>query len=272
MKINDNKIVDGLTPDGSYQDRVDVQGQERAGTGITADTFNQIIREFQDNYIAKAGIIPLSDDLGQLYKATQYFINQSLLPAVASLEQKLIDTRSLRIGEIGAWAGTLDTIPENAYLCDDSLCLITDHQILFNRIGHSWANGRTPPEGYFYIPDGRGGVLKGAGQSNKYGTYTQVDGTVIDLNEDRGEVGSYQNTAIRNITGETNLSTETGSVALLTQIGVIKGSATGGATARSTGSVALNDILHIDASLVVPVGDTNRDNNLAVNWIIYYKA
>ena len=263
MKINDNKIVDGLMPDGSYQDRVDVQGQERAGTGITANTFNQIIREFQDNYIAKAGIIPLSDDLGQLYKATQYFINQSLLPAVASLEQKLIDTRALRIGEIAPWAGTLDTIPYNAYLCDDALCLIEDHQLCFKAIRHSWANGRIPPDGYFYLPHGNGAVLKGIGQStaDKFPPYKGKP-----LTENRIITKRYQATASERIyavwdAGNGNVFSTSGAADRIMRNNAWVGSLEGG-----------YGVAVLDSSLTNPTGETNRDNNLAVYWIIFYKA
>ena len=256
MKINDNKIVDGLMPDGSYQDRVDVQGQERAGTGIMANTFNQIIREFQDNYILKAGLIPLSDDLGQLYKATQYFINQSLEPAVASLEQKLIDTRALRIGEMSPWAGTIETIPINAYYCDGALALIEDHQLCFKAIGHSWSNGKTAPTGYFYLPDGRGVVLKGAGQSEGY-TY----------NEDRGIVGSKQNTAIKRLLGYWDyILTHTSS----SSSGVLKHTVMSEAYSGITsGDGIWSNTINLDSDFMYPSGETNRDNNIAVNWIIF---
>lgn len=272
MKINDNKIVDGLTPDGSYQDRVDVQGQERAGTGITADIFNQIIREFQDNYIVKAGLIPSSDDLDQFYEATQHFINQSLLPALLSLNNKIassilnfqeeiFNTRSLRIGEITAWAGPTETIPNNAYLCDDSLLLITDHQALFNAIGHSWKHNRTPPSGYFYLPDGRAGVAKGAGASPS-SKYSKI--------ENRGLVGTYQHTAIINITGSSKYGLYGESYTAINS-GALK-VVSGGKSKASSSGWSGNLKLVLDASLVVPTSTTNRDNNFAVNWIIYYKA
>ena len=269
MKINDNKIVDGLMPDGSYQDRVDVQGQERAGTGIKADTFNQIIREFQDNYILKAGIIPLSDDLGQLYKATQYFINQSLEPAVASLEQKLIDTRALRIGEIAPWAGTIETIPYNAYLCDDALCLIEDHQLCFKAIGHSWANGRIPPKGYFYLPDGRAGVLKGIGQStaDKYPDYVKPDGSGnLSLTENRDVNKRYQSTAGIKTEGLSSTRSLENYVS-----GIYYGTWTSSNAYAQAGTNASYSISS-DTSRTTPTGKTFSDNNLAVYWIIFYKA
>ncbi len=257
MKINDNKIVDGLMPDGSYQDRVDVQGQERAGTGIMANTFNQIIREFQDNYILKAGIIPLSDDLGQLYKATQYFINQSLEPAVASLsseiaslQEEILATRALRIGEIAPWAGTIDTIPENAYLCDGALALIEDHQLCFKRIGHSWSNEKTAPSGYFYLPDGRGVGLIGAGTSVGF-----------NINSTRPICGTREQTGIINITGRLEGGYSN------TRAGAFKLYGNGSGLGSGTGFY--RKVFSFDTSLVVPKADTNRDNSIAVNWIIY---
>jgi len=281
MKINDNKIVDGLTPDGSYQDRIEVPGQERAGTGIPADTFNQIIREFQENYIVKAGLTPSSEDLDQFYEATKHFVSKWLETDLSSLSEKIesndtdinnlmkeiLGTRSLRVGEITAWAGLVDTIPNNAYLCDDTLLLIADHQALFNAIEHSWRNGRTPTEGYFYLPDGRGGVLKGAGSSSasKYPNYYQSGySRYISIVENRGLAGTYQSTAIVNIKGETRMRAS--------RYGVGEGAFE---ITNQSGDVAekpFSQGLVLNTSRVAPAGATNRDNNLAVNWIIFYKA
>lgn len=135
-----------------------------------------------------------------------------------------------RTGEIVAWAGNLETIPKNALLCDGREISRNYYMNVFNKLGVIW----------------------GAGTSTKF-TY----------NDSRGSVGTYQGTAVRNITGYFDC-------------GEVYVGTVGGAFYRQhRGYMGLNasdrDNYRTDfnASRVVPTGQTNRDNNLAVHWIIF---
>ena len=76
MKIN-NLDIPGIGSDGRYIDKDTTPGQEKPGTLVTSQVFNQLILELQDNFIQKAGITPSKDVVTQIYDAVMYFINTS---------------------------------------------------------------------------------------------------------------------------------------------------------------------------------------------------
>ena len=161
-----------------------------------------------------------------------------------------------RIGMIDDYAGNINKLPQSYMICDGrEVSRAGIYAKLFDKVGTIWGagNGSTT----FNLPDGRGGVSKGAGTSAKYHPY----------NENRGNVGSYQSTAIRNITGF-----------FAKQASSLDGSNNAGGAFRfnakkvdgvGNGTVLLNGDISFDASRTVPVGQTNRDNNFAVIKVIY---
>lgn len=171
-------------------------------------------------------------------------------------------------GIIEAFAGQASALPPSTLYCDGREVSRITYARLFQRIGVAWGAGNGTST--FNLPDGRGGVLKGAGQSSKYGTYTQADGTVASLEENRGAVGTYQSTAIRNIEGQMNrISTyyfSTSPYASKACSATILEYAGGRATGASSKYLEIS----FNTSRVVPTGETNRDNNLAVHFIIFY--
>lgn len=166
-----------------------------------------------------------------------------------------IKTNIVRTGEIVAWAGEANTIPTGALLCDGRTISRTTYVNLFNKIGSIWGVGDGGTT--FNIPDGLNGVLKGAGgPSDKY-----------IKSENRGKVGSYQDTAIINITGYFGAN---GYRLFGSNIGgAFYGEGNIGDSGFKTGNPESFYQVIFDPSRVVNTGTTNCDNNLAVHWIIF---
>ena len=161
-----------------------------------------------------------------------------------------------RIGMIDDYAGNINKLPQSYMICDGrEVSRAGKYAKLFDKVGTIWGagNGSTT----FNLPDGRGAVSKGAGSSNKYAH-----------NENRGEVGSYQNTAIRNITGTFFINANQ-QIDIITS-GVFSSAGASAGHIDATSSYSVNaSTATFDASKMVPVGATNRDNNFAVIKVIY---
>lgn len=272
MKINDSKIVDGLSPDGSYQDRIDVSGQERAGTEITASVFNQIIKEIQENYILKAGINPDSDDLGQFYKATEYFVSKWLDPVLSRITSNDTDINSLR------WAVPNPIILEKKMIFSNLPEIETPHGDYFLLNGQTidislYPEARTALINMGFIgstaelinlADYRGMYprMAGVGATGETGNRTKKWAAG---NTNYNSVGTVQSDAIKNITGyfssnapnryEHSISGVFHSVYNLSR----------GGTSVSNGVYGIG----FNASRVVPTAATNHPHNFTTNFYIY---
>ena len=250
MKLNSLDIP-GIGANGKYVDKNNTPGQERAGTLIKSLLPNQLIDEFQVNFIEAAGLVPSDTDTGQIKKAFDFFINNlnmEFSDKISFLEEQMSASLS---GNIFAFAGDVENIPSNAFLADGRELSRITYARLFNKIGTLWGAGDGLTT--FNIPDGRGGVLKGAGQSSGY-----------QHNEDRGKVGSRQNTAIINITGNVIIRQIVGDAA---PTGVFANNTITGIYSLGGGQAPY--VHNFDASRVVNTGKTNRDNNIAVNHVIF---
>lgn len=173
---------------------------------------------------------------------------------------KITNPPSGRIGEIVAFACSKN-LPENTLPCDGCLVKISEYPELFAVIGTTWGGDIT----HFNLPDGRAGVLKGVGESTKY------KDEHYDCNEKREPVGTYQQTAIRDIKGSfyaysVNRDLFSGSFYRRDW-----GPWASNITSRKEHNVNGEQTVAFAASKVVPTGNTNRDNNLAVQWVIYYR-
>lgn len=168
-----------------------------------------------------------------------------------------------------AWAGFHSSIPEGTLLCDGrSFNREGDYSDLFAVIGTAWGKG-TSSDSTFNIPDGQGGIPKGVGCSDKYnkGKHYKEDAD----NKSR-DVGSYQETAIRNIEGQFSAPApgmyhEYVGGAFMATGGVKVGDNYRGGQSTPDGEYGVI----FDVSREVPTGSSNRDNNFGINWIIYYK-
>ena len=172
-------------------------------------------------------------------------------------------------GNIAPFAGPAENIPDGWMLCDGRELSRTEYQRLYDVIGVAWGTGDGATT--FNIPDLRGMFLRGV--SGEVSIYHDVDADTRLANAYGGNsgnnVGSFQDDAIRNITGACGTFggesrgdlPDTG--ALWRELGVNKntGSDGNGFGIRS---------VKIDASRVVPVASDNRPKNVYVNYIIKY--
>lgn len=168
-------------------------------------------------------------------------------------------------GMIVPFGGPVENIPAGWMLCDGTAVSRTEYSNLYNAIGVSWGTGDGTTT--FNLPDLRGMFLRGV--SGESGIDPDADNRV-PLTDNGGNsgnnVGSYQEDAIRNITGTfTSGSMWPGgnagfvsNVEILGMGGGQDGDGWDSRLARYT----------FDASAVVPVGNDNRPRNVYVNYII----
>ena len=184
----------------------------------------------------------------------------SLGDILDKVESKVDD--EIFIGMVFDYAGDINELPSQYVLAQGQEVSRTGgYAKIFKRLGVIWGagNGSTT----FNLLDGRAAVSKGAGQSSadKYPPYKGKS-----IIEDRGDVGSYQGTAIRIIKGwfrsgdwgsraqpDNQLFTWEGDYAEKISYN------TGNGRHKVT----------FDSSNMVPDGTTNRDNNFAVHKVIY---
>jgi microcystin-dependent protein len=179
-------------------------------------------------------------------------------------------------GIIVPFAGEEENIPFGWMLCDGSEISRAEYANLYNAIGICWGMGDGSTT--FNLPDLRGMFLRGV--SGDSGNDADAENRIV-LNENGGntgnQVGSYQNDAIRNITGtfsiRNNPSGHPRGNITDTSGAVYADTYTSGAYSKFAGdsnSHAGNTVAHIDASHAVPVGSDNRPKNVYVNYIIKF--
>lgn len=170
-------------------------------------------------------------------------------------------------GMIVPFAGLVENIPEGWLLCDGSAVSRSTYSNLYRSIGVCWGEGNGSST--FNLPDLRGMFLRGVSGSSS----NDQDATkrVAKNGGNKGNnVGSYQEDAIRNITGKfTTLAAVNASSSEYTPTGVF------GKTDKSyQGSMLYDNGVGLgvlfDASRVVSVGSDNRPKNVYVNYIIKY--
>ena len=168
-------------------------------------------------------------------------------------------------GMIMAFAGTADNVPEGWLLCDGSAVSRSDYSNLYKAIGVSWGTGDNSTT--FNLPDLRGMFLRGvSGDSGN-----DPDAASRTLLKNNGgntgnNVGSYQNDAIRNITGKVNPWSSFASVSASGALGSAASSNFPTGASSGYGGKGFD----FDASRVVPVGNDNRPKNVYVTYIIKY--
>ena len=163
------------------------------------------------------------------------------------------------------------TVPAGWLPCDGTSVSCTTYEALFNAIGTAWGgNGTTT----FNVPDLRGMFLRGyAGTSNDD---ADKDSRMSRNGGNSGnQVGSYQEDAIRNMTGRIGVVITWGSNRGTTASGVFSGSyiptAGKAPTANQTnGWYGDTDINFNATNAGVPTGSDNRPKNVYVNYIIKY--
>lgn len=170
-------------------------------------------------------------------------------------------------GAIIPFAGPADKIPAGWLLCDGREVSRSEYLNLFNAIGVCWGKGDNSKT--FNLPDLRGMFLRGV--SGDSGNDQDAENRTR-LKENGGnvgnDVGSYQEDAIRNITGQMG-GQEAYSICNPNTNGAFY-AVSGKYKGISGGSDNDNALMRFDASRVVPVGSDNRPKNVYVNYIIKY--
>lgn len=173
-------------------------------------------------------------------------------------------------GSIIPFGGSADKVPAGWLLCDGREISRSEYANLYDAIAVSWGYGNNSTT--FNVPDMRGMFMRGV--SDNSGRDKDVDSR-LPLKEggnSGNNVGSYQEDAIRNITGTLSgqsgqeSSTPNGTGAF-TISGLSRyAQLTGGGTKMP------NYSLSFDASNAenVSVGSDNRPQNVYVNYIIKY--
>ena len=170
-------------------------------------------------------------------------------------------------GLIAPFAGPENKIPGGWLLCDGRTVSRSDYPDLFNAIGISWGKGDGSKT--FNLPDLRGMFLRGV--SGESGNDQDADSRKR-LKENGGNegnnVGSYQEDAIRNITGQISGIGE--HLSLFTTTGAFY--AEGSQYKGNNNNDNDNAQIFFDASRApgVSVGSDNRPKNVYVNYIIKY--
>jgi microcystin-dependent protein len=150
--------------------------------------------------------------------------------------------------------------PEGWLICDGASLDRTLYPELYEAIGTAWGVGDGTAT--FNIPDLRGrflrGVDNGEGNDLDAGSRTPTNGGNAGDN-----VGSLQEDAIRNITGQFGIkSNESYATPPFADIGASPG------ITNASGAGSVGTLYEFDASTQVPTGSDNRPVNMAVNYII----
>lgn len=158
-----------------------------------------------------------------------------------------------RTGEIVAWAGNLETIPKNALLCDGREISRNYYMNMFNKLGVIWGagNGTTT----FNLPDGRSGTLKGIG-SGVLDDPDKENRLSLNGSQSGNNVGSYQRYAFQYQSISHDHGVPTG-----------REDHDWGMTAG--GHNHIYDTRTRSVAVQYGTGNSTRDNNLAVHWIIF---
>jgi microcystin-dependent protein len=168
------------------------------------------------------------------------------------------------IGSIMPFAGDASKKPKGWLLCDGSAVSRSEYENLYNVIGTAWGSGNNSTT-YFNLPDLRGVFLRGVSGNSEKDTDVAGRMPIKDGGNSGNNVGSYQDDAIRNITGRFKTSWHSG----LTDGSFLADSQTDKAYWES-GTSEKEFIISFDASRVVQTGADNRPKNVAVNYIIKY--
>jgi len=178
-------------------------------------------------------------------------------------------------GVVSPFAGPVENIPAGWLLCDGSEVSRTEYANLYDAIGVCWGVGDGSTT--FNLPDLRGLFLRGV--SGDSGNDADADSRIV-LHDNGGNtgnnVGSYQDDAIRNITGGIDASnlpatSETfGEIQSANITGAFEGIFGNQACTPDSGIDRMLKGFSFDASRIVPVGSDNRPKNAYVNYIIKY--
>ncbi|HPS56951.1 MAG TPA: phage tail protein [Spirochaetota bacterium] len=163
-------------------------------------------------------------------------------------------------GTVVAYAGSV--IPEGWLECNGAAVSRTEYSELFTALGTSWGVG--DGDSTFNLPDLRGRFLRGvdgdAGNDSDNAARTALNGGSAG-----NVVGSYQEDAIRNITGKFDGNVDDS--ATFKSGAFYQTSAYYGLGANGNGDT-YSGYIYFDASKVVPTGSDNRPKNAYVFYII----
>ena len=173
------------------------------------------------------------------------------------------------VGEVTAFAGSTNTIPDGWLLCDGTPLNSTNYPALHAAIGSAWGDASDDGDSSsdFRLPDLRGRFLRGVSGSTTHdldSNLRQVSGVGGNSGND---VGSHQEDAIRNITGSFNGGP---TYASPNANGAFTEHEASYQTQPGSGRTQKHTTVILNAYRVVPTGSDNRPKNVYVNYIIKY--
>jgi hypothetical protein len=166
-------------------------------------------------------------------------------------------------GSIIPFGGSKENIPDGWLLCDGADVSRSQYANLYATIGTVWGYGDNATT--FNLPDLRGVFLRGVSEDSEKDADAETRAPLKDGGNGGNNVGSYQDDAIRNITGRWGHAQMHGIV----QSGALKAISVGDTSSWEDNTTPLHD-LEFDASNVVPVGSDNRPKNVNVYYIIKF--
>lgn len=169
------------------------------------------------------------------------------------------------VGMIAPFAGPADKIPAGWLLCDGRAVSRTQYQSLFDAIGVSWGKGNGSST--FNVPDLRGMFLRGVSGDSSRDEDAESRMAVSEGGNTGNKVGSYQEDAIRNITGvQTNSPSRSAMTGAFYQTETKVRNFSQADTKYNTPQIGF------DASRApgVTTGSDNRPKNVYVTYIIKY--
>ncbi len=249
----------------THHARTDASGCFGITVGKGTRDYKSVAAEYKDiNFASVYYWMKIEILEGETYREVSF----AQLPS--SPYSEVAHNSSIIAGMIAPFAGPADKIPAGWLLCDGTAVSRSEYGNLYKAIGVCWGEGDGSTT--FNLPDLRGMFLRGV-----LGEKPELDSSGKPVKDPDVEsrvslfpggnmgnnVGSYQEDAIRNITGYFNgpeFKFQCGGAFF----------DTGGRGVGTNDDDNDNVIFGFDASRVVPVGGDNRPKNAYVTYIIKY--
>jgi microcystin-dependent protein len=162
-------------------------------------------------------------------------------------------------GDVIAFAGTSDKVPNGWLLCNGQEYLATDYPDLFDVIGRTYGGNATL--GSFKVPDYREVALVGTGQNSTNSIATH----------DTYTLGQFKDDQIQNITGWITTDGHGGGPVIFDAQGAFSVINPGNSSfAGAPGNTSTRYGADFNASRVARAGTTTRGKRMGTNYIIKY--
>lgn len=246
----------------THQVPVDAFGCFSITVGKGSRATNSVAANFKDiNFAAVYYWMKIEIQEGSSYREVSF----AQLPSAPYSE--VAHNATTFAGMIAPFAGPADKIPAGWLLCDGREVSRSEYVNLYNAIGVAWGGGNGSST--FNLPDLRGMFLRGV--SGESGNDTDADSRTMLTNNGGNtgnNVGSYQEDAIRNITGSFEGYPSFSNITAEGAFGSISSKYYVGNNVNAAGKQ-----IDFDASRSVGaehIGGDNRPKNVYVTYIIKY--